>query len=114
MSDQDELAALDAQLDGVAEAAEDAYIAEETDHLIGEAVQYYIKTAHLIDLATETLEAGSAVVPDLYPCEKTRDLMLRWMSEADREMCANLIELGKPCLAELILRQSVQFEELMR
>jgi hypothetical protein len=54
------------------------------------------------------------VVPDLYPCEKTRDLMLRWMSEADREMCANLIELGKPCLAELILRQSVQFEELMR
>jgi hypothetical protein len=39
MSDQDELAALDAQLDGVAEAAEDAYIAEETDHLIGEAVQ---------------------------------------------------------------------------
>jgi hypothetical protein len=29
-------------------------------------------------------------------------------------MCANLIGLGMPVLAELILRQSVQFKELMR
>ena len=73
------LAQLDAHLeaDGVAQKAEDAHIASE-------AIGYYLRTAHIIDPATEVLGSGGAVVPNLYPINTMKDFMLSWMSESAR------------------------------
>jgi hypothetical protein len=104
----EDLERLDAELDPDQNMAE--RIEDET--ISGQATRHYLQTAVLMDRAQEVLDVGGRVVPDLFPDEQTRDLCLTWLTQADGVLAADLIELGYPNLAALILRRTEQLQDL--
>jgi hypothetical protein len=94
-----ELEQLEDQLEGVAEQAEDDYLGDLAFNL------YRQREALRATAATESLPVN----------DKTRLMYQVWMAEADVELAANLIELGHPAFAELLLRQGMALrQELYR
>jgi hypothetical protein len=90
-----ELEQLDGQLEGVVEQAEDDYLGDLAFNLYRQREELRARAA------TESQPVN----------DNTRLMYQLWMADADIELAANLIELGHPSFAELLLRQGMALRQ---